>query len=141
MSGSLELVAKRRNDSLRKHRDAVLAALPVANENLATHDIDVLNAQSSRFHDSQSSAIKQFAEQAMRTPERSEKPHDLAAREHNGHTHGRLGADDVVEPGKIAGEHLAIQKQQRALRLVLGGCGDVAFGGEMGQKGFDVGGA
>jgi hypothetical protein len=38
----------------------------------------------------------------MRARERSEKPRDLGAREHNGETCGRLRANDVVEPGKLA---------------------------------------
>jgi hypothetical protein len=45
---------------------------------------------------------------------------------------------NVIEPWQLDTKHLAIQKQQRALRLILGrGC-DASFHCQMGKKLFDM---
>jgi hypothetical protein len=44
---------------------SILAALAVTNENLATVEIDVLDAQSHAFHDAHPAAVQELADQAM----------------------------------------------------------------------------
>jgi hypothetical protein len=54
---------------------------------------------------------------------------------------GPLGANDVVEPRKLDAEHLAVEKQQGAQGLVLGGGRDLVVNGERRQERGDLGGA
>ena len=54
-----DLLAQRPDQSYRQHRDAILVALAVAHQDFATSEIDVLDAQAHRLHDSQASAIEQ----------------------------------------------------------------------------------
>ena len=54
---------------------------------------------------------------------------------------GPLGPDDVVEPWELDAEHLAIEEEQGAQGLVLGGGSDFVVNGERGQEGGDLGGA
>jgi hypothetical protein len=52
-----------------------------------------------------------------------------------------IGAPRAIEPferGHLELEHLAVEEDQRAECLVLGGCGDVAAHGEVVEKGRDV---
>jgi hypothetical protein len=52
--------------------------------------------------------------------------------------HGPFGPDDVVEPRQLDAEHLAVEKEQGAQGLVLGGGGDFPLNGERGQEGGDL---
>jgi len=54
---------------------------------------------------------------------------------------GPLGPDDLVEPGQVDAEHLAVEKEQGAQGLVLGGGGDLPLNGERGQECGDLRGA
>ena len=55
-----------------------------------------------------------------------------------GKPHRRLGALDMVEPRQLDREDFLVEEQQRALRLVLRAGGDVAHGGQMGEKRLDL---
>src|SRR5262245_25065299 len=54
---------------------------------------------------------------------------------------GPLGPDDLVEPGQVDAEHLAVEKEQGAQGLVLGGGGDLPLNSERGQECGDFRGA
>lgn len=50
-----------------------------------------------------------------------------------------LGAHEPVQPGDLEAEHLAVEKQQRAQRLVLGGSRHLAVDGERGEEARELG--
>jgi hypothetical protein len=54
---------------------------------------------------------------------------------------GPLGPDHVVEPRELYAEHLAIEKEQSAQSLVLGGGRHFVVNGKRGQERCDLGGA
>ena len=64
---------------------------------------------------------------------------NLVTRQDDGQMLGPLGADDVVEPRELDAEHLAIEEEQGAQRLVLGGGRDFVVNRERGQEGGDLG--
>ncbi len=68
----------------------------------------------------------------------SARSSDFARREDDGQPGRRLGAHYAFEERQLAREHLAIEKQQRALRLILRAGRDVAIGGEMRKECDDL---
>ena len=67
-----------------------------------------------------------------------EKASHLLVCEHDRQARRRLRANDTGEPWQINGEHLAVQKEKRALRLILRRRGDLAVGGELGEELLDI---
>ncbi len=59
---------------------------------------------------------------------------DFVTGQHHGQAGGPLGTNDVVEPGQLLREHLAVEEEQRTERLVLGGTGDMALDGQRRQE-------
>ncbi len=51
-----------------------------------------------------------------------------------GQSLGALGADDTVEPGEVDVQHVPVQEQEGAQRLVLGRGGDMAIDGQRGEE-------
>ena len=64
---------------------------------------------------------------------------DLFAGQHDGQPGSALRPDDVVQPGQVLFEDVAIEKQNRAQGLVLGGRGDVPVDDESAQELRDLG--
>src|SRR5262245_4271291 len=58
----------------------------------------------------------------------------LVAREHHGEAGRPAGTHDVIEPGQLDSEHLAIEEQERAQRLILGGSRHAALDGERAEE-------
>ncbi len=75
----------------------------------------------------------------MNTVEPLEYGADLLAGQHDGQEPGPLGPNDIVEPRQIDAEHLAIEEQQGAQGLVLGGGCHFVVNGERCQERGDVG--
>jgi len=55
-------------------------------------------------------------------------------REHDGKLCRAGNALDVIDEIEFSIEHLLVKKQQRAESLILSGCGDALFNGEMGKE-------
>src|SRR5712692_9628459 len=89
----------------------------------------------------QARAVQQDRHQPWHAIEPPEDGADLLARQHDRQVLGPLGPDDVVEPRQLDAEHVAIQKQQGAQRLVLGRGRDFVLDRERGQELGDLGGA
>jgi len=135
----LDLLAQRSDDTQRQHRHAVLVALAVAHEDLAPRELDVLHPQAHPLHDAQPGAIQQRADQPMDAQQPREHLPHLGARQHHGQTNRHLRLLDLVEPRQLGTQHLFVEKEQRALGLILRGCGHPAFDRQRGQERFDVG--
>jgi hypothetical protein len=65
---------------------------------------------------------------------------DLVAGEDHGQALGAAGADGV-EGLEVEAQDVAIEEEQGGQGLVLGAGPDVALGGQVGEEGFDLGGA
>ena len=59
--------------------------------------------------------------------------------QHGGHAGGPLGADEIVKVARIAAQHVFVEEDQRAKRLILRAGGHVGVGGQMAQKAGDLG--
>jgi hypothetical protein len=115
----LQMAAHRRDQLLRKHRDAVLLALAVAHQHLAVREIHVLDSQPQTLHHPQTRAVKETRDQPARSRDPRQQPLHLGPREHHRNARRARGPLHPVEPGQLAPQHLAIQEQDRRQRLVL----------------------
>ncbi len=83
-----------------KHRDAVLLALAVADEDLVAGEVEVLDAQAQRFHEPEARAVEQGRDEARLAAEAGEDAADLVAREDDGEARGRRARTSAVISGK-----------------------------------------
>ena len=100
-----------RLDHLRKHRDAVLVALPGPDDDLVGGEVHVLDAT---LENPQAGAIEQAGHEPRRALELLEHGADLLASQDDGQTLRTLRAHDALEPGQVQLEHVAVEKQEGA---------------------------
>jgi hypothetical protein len=100
-----------------------------------TCEIDVLDAQAATLEQSQTRTVEQRRHQSRRSLHVREHESDLLEREHHRQVDRPLGAHQIVQPRKVAAEHLSIEEKGDGESLVLGGRADVAAGGEIAEKG------
>lgn len=101
-------------------------------------EVDILGAQAAAFQDPQAGAVEQASHQLEDAVEPLEHRADFLPAQDDGQSRGPLGADDVVEPGQVNLQHLAVQEEEGAQRLVLGGGGNSAVDGQGGEKRRDL---
>jgi hypothetical protein len=65
----------------------------------------------------------------------------LVSSQDDGEVFRSLGPDHVIEPGQVLVQDVAVEEQERAQRLVLGGGGNLALDGEGAEEARDLGGA
>src|SRR5947209_490319 len=104
----------------RQHRDAILGALTVANDDLVHREVDVLHSQAGALEQAQPGAVEQTGHEAWRPVQLGDDCANLVASQDNRQVLRSPRPNDVVEPGKLLMQDVAIEKQQRAQRLVLG---------------------
>jgi len=112
-----------------KRRDPILVAFAGANDDLMPPEINVLHAEAGAFEKAQAGAIHEDGHEARSAAELADDSPYLVAREYDWQSHWPFRAHDVIEPRQILSEHLAIEEQQRAQRLVLRRRSDVTVDG------------
>lgn len=122
-------------------RRAVVGALPATDGDLVTLEVDVLHAQREGLLEAQAGAVEELAEEAEGRREPVEQGEDVAAREDVGEVGGALGAFEALERGQLHLEHLAVEEDQGAERLVLRRSRGVTPDREVVEEGRDLGGA
>ncbi len=133
-----EVRAQRPDDAARQQRDAILEPLAVADQDLASREVDVLHAQPHALHDPHPGAVEEPAEQPVHAAQPTEHRCHLFAREHHRHSRRRLRTLDVLEPRQVALEHVAVEEEDRALGEILRRCGDLALDREVRQECLDL---
>jgi hypothetical protein len=96
--------------------------------------IDILDPESHRLVEPEAGAVEQGAEQTVGARELVQHRADLGAAQHHRKAGRGPGAKDGAEFPERAAEDLAIEKEQRAQRLALGGGRHPVGGGELGEK-------
>ena len=123
----------------RKHGEAVFHALAVAHEDLVEREVDVLHAQAQALHEAQARAGEERRDEKGRPVEpREDGPH-LIPREDDGQALRAFRADDVAEGLDGPLEDFAVEEEERAEGLGLGGGGHPPARGEMRDEGVDLG--
>jgi hypothetical protein len=80
----VELTAKRRDEGQRKHGNAILETLAVANEQLVSREFDVFDAKTHCLHHAHSCSVQEAAEKHMNAAQRIEQTPDFVTREDDG---------------------------------------------------------
>jgi len=120
---------------------AVVGTFATTDGDLTAVEVDVLHAEGEGLLEAETGAVEDLAEEAEGRLELLEQGHDVAAREDGGEVLGTLGALEAVERGQVEFEHLAVEEDEGAEGLVLGGGRDGATQGEVVEEGGDLGGA
>ena len=102
-----------------QHGHAVFAALAIAHRDCQISEIDIFHPQANALHQSQAAAVKQTGHQFRCSIQMRKNLTRFRAGEHHRQARGFLGAFDVVEPADLLLENFAIEKKQRAERLIL----------------------
>ena len=109
----------------RQHRNAILVALAAADDDLVGGEVDVLDSEPAALEHPEPGAVEQAGHEARHPVEPLEHGAYLVAREDDRQPLGALRAHDAVEPWEVDLQHVPVQEQKAAQRLVLGGGGDV----------------
>jgi len=125
-----ELAAQIGLEHRRQHGDAILVTLATAHDDLVRREVHVLDAEAAAFEHAQTGAVEQARHQAGSTVEPLEHGAYLVTCEDDRQPLGAMGAHDAVQPGKVDREHVPIEKEERAQRLVLGGRRRAAVDGQ-----------
>jgi len=137
-AGAFDLAFQIGDDGFGQGGDAVLFALPVADGNCPVVEIDILDAQADAIHQTQAAAVEQLSHEFVDALKLGDDAQDFIAGQDGGKTFGAFGAGE--EDGfDVFMEHFAVEEEDSRESLVLGGGGDVPFGGEVGEEGLNFG--
>lgn len=106
-------------------------------QDLAIAEIDVLHAQAQGFHLAHAGTVEEPDNQPVDSRDRSKQVANLAAGEDYRQVPRALCPNDIVQPVEFSAQYLLVHEQDGGERLVLGGCGNLAFNGQPGQKSRD----
>ena len=116
-------------------------ALCFADDDGVPVEIDILDAQPQALHQAHPRAVQKAREQRVFIGQVGEDGGDLVLREDGGNALLVGGPLDAVQPGQRGVQHLSIEEQQRAQRLVVRGRRDAPLGGQHREEGLDMLGA
>src|SRR2546428_12373942 len=119
-------------------RDPVLVALAPTHDNLVGVEVHVLDPQPTALEHPEPGPVEQTTHQTWHAVELPEHGADLLAGQDDWQALGALRADDAVEPWEIDLQHVTVQEEQRAQRLVLGRGGHLALDRERAQEPGDL---
>ena len=121
--------------------DAVLSPFAIADKNQVLAKIHIFNAQAQAFHEAQAAAIEQFANELVYAGQAGDDLQRLGRGEDCGQLFRPVGPGHIDGAVEFLVEDIAVEKEQGSQRLVLGGGGNVVVNSQVGQEGFDLGGA
>lgn len=101
--------------------------------------VDVLHPQAATLQQTEARAVEKERHDPRYAVQPLEDGTGLVSGQDHGQVLGPLRPHNVVELRQLHAEHLAIQKEQGAERLVLGGGGDLVTHGQRGQECGDLG--
>ncbi len=115
----VKLTAQRFHKRLRQYRAPVLTPLAVTNRDFQPHEIDILDTQPHRLHQTQAGTVQQGCYQMVDPIQLSEQITDFRLGQNDRQTRRLFGSRDTVQPRQLNGQHLLVQKQDRRQRLIL----------------------
>jgi hypothetical protein len=110
-SRALQMKLKRTAQAFGQNRDAIAQSFPVADGDMAITEIDVFDAQTHAFHETEASAIQKFCHQAVIPFEVRQNSTRLVGREHDGELCRACDALDVLDKIEFSLEHLLVKKE------------------------------
>jgi hypothetical protein len=126
-------------DGHRQHPHPVPGTHARTHHDLVRCEVDVFHAQPRPFQHAESRPVQEERQQTGYARELAEDGSNLFAAQDDRQTPGALRVHDAVQPRDLLTKHLAVQEQQRAQRLVLGGGRHLSLNGERRQELCDLG--
>jgi hypothetical protein len=120
-TGQQDLLSQVGRYRLRQHHHAVLAPLAVTHHDDPAVEVHILDTQAHPFHEAHAGAIEQLGQQSHLVVKKLEQGAHLVAGQHAGNALFLGRSVQAIQPGKVDGQHLAVQKEQGAQRLVVRG--------------------
>ncbi len=96
-----------------------MSALSIADADLVALEIHVLHAEPERFQQPQAGAVQKAHDQALRAAQLRQNRADLGWSQDHGHAARLAGADDAAWRIDLDAEHVPVQEQHGACRLIL----------------------
>ena len=137
---AFDLALKGRDERIGHGGDAILFAFAVTDGDGFVLEVQIFDAQSDAFHEAQAGAVQDLRHEFVCATELVEDADGLVAGENGGESFGTFGAGEQ-DGFDFLMEDFAVEKEDGAEGLVLGGGGDVPFGGEVDDVGADFVGA
>jgi hypothetical protein len=119
---------------LRQHHHPVFAAFAVAHDDHASVKVHILDPQAKPLHQPHACAIQQASQQAHLAIEVLKQIGHLLPGQNAGNALFLGRAVQAINPRQVDRQHLAVQKQQGAERLVVGGWRNLPFIGQHVQE-------
>jgi hypothetical protein len=127
------------DDGFREDGGAVVFTFAIADDDLAITEVNVFDAQAETFHEAESASVEDFGHELGKPSHVVDNGEGFLLGEDGGKGFGFFGADEVGGEFDFLVENVAIQEDDGAEGLVLGGGGEAALGGEVGDEGLDFG--
>lgn len=77
------MIAQKGDERVRRHRDAIVLALAVADDDQALGEINIPDAQADAYHQTEVTAVEQAGYQLMGAGHHAEDAADLVSRQHS----------------------------------------------------------
>jgi hypothetical protein len=108
-----EVVTQGAAQSLGQGGDAVAASLAVAHGDLASLEVDVLDAQAGSLEQTEAAAVQEGGDEVEGLAQLGEQGGDLSRGEHDWDAMGPLGADELAEGRDLDAEDVDVEEQER----------------------------
>jgi hypothetical protein len=132
-----EMALEGLNEGFGEDGGAVAGALGIAEHELTLIEIQIFDSQAHALGEAQPAAVEPFGHELVGPGHAVEHLVHLALGEHDGQAFRPFSAHGLqVELERLC-EDVAVQEEQGAEGLVLGGGGAVLVTGEVGKEGFD----
>jgi hypothetical protein len=138
-SNEREVLSERCQEGERQDDRSILSTLAVADEDLASLEIDVLDSELQRLDQAQATPVQKSAHDPVRATQAAEQRTGFATGEHDRQALGAFRVREIAEPRELPPQHDLVQEEQASQRLVLRGRADFPDGGEAGEECGDLG--
>ena len=102
-------------------------------------EVDIFDAEAEAFHETKPGTVENLCHELRGAVNFVDDSQGFAGCENGGQGFGFFGADYVGWKFDLGIENVAVEEENGAEGLILGRCGNVLFGGEVGEKGSNFG--
>jgi hypothetical protein len=130
-----DVLAQRGDEAVGEHGESVIAAFAVSDDDLVIVKVHVFDTQPETFHEAESGAIEDLRHEFVNAVEVGDNGADFIFGENSRDSFIFLWAEGG-EGGLVEGdfEDVAVEEEDGAKRLILGGFGDFSFDNEVGDE-------
>ncbi len=134
---SFEMVLEGPPEAFGEDGDPLAEAFPVADDDMAVAEIDIFDAETDAFHEPEPGSVEEFGQKAVVAFHLVEDGVGFGGSKDDRDFRRSRNALDFADKVEFSVEKLLIKEEKGAESLILGGRGDVAFNGEVGEEGGD----